>query len=263
MLDQQSESLGTQQGVQSFGTPEDALHAYEQLIGPARQQFAFSHGIRGMVSPDIDARTMAAFLLHFSALSVPITEPVEGWIRRAGERCEALGLAEIGKALRGHSKAEAGHHEYHKRDFINLIRFWNTRWSPQVDPDAIRAHGVTPGGQRYTRVHEETIAGPTPYCQFAIEYEIELLPVQYGSRFVENCVRLLGGEILECMSFATSHIEFDVGHTKFNARFLGRIIAESPDRVAPLVKASTAALDAFGEHLTECMTLAESFGGQQ
>jgi hypothetical protein len=206
---------------------------------------------------------MAAFLLHFSALSVPITEPVEGWIRRAGERCEAVGLIEIGKALKGHSKAEAGHHEYHVADFTNLVHFWNARWTPQVDLERIRAHGATAGGARYSRVHENNIDGATPYCQFAIEYEIERLPVEYGPRFVENCVRLLGPEILRCMTFATSHIEFDVGHTKFNARLLGQMIADSPSRLASLVTTGGAALDAFGEHLTECMTLAESFGKEQ
>jgi hypothetical protein len=194
---------------------------------------------------------------------VPITEPVEGWIRRAGERCETLGLLEIGRALRSHSKAEAGHHQYHIDDFVKLVRFSISRWALQVDPNAIRDHGVTSGGERYSKIHEETIAGPTPYCQFAIEYEIELLPVQYGQRFVENCVRLFGREILECMSFATSHIEFDVGHTNFNAHFLGRMIFDSPDRLAPLVKAGAAALDAFGEHLSECMMLAESFASRQ
>jgi hypothetical protein len=73
----------------------------------------------------------------------------------------------------------------------------------------------------------------------------------------------LGCEILECMSFATSHIEFDVGHTKFNAHFLGRMIVESPVRLAALVKVGAEALDAFGEHLSECMILAESFGSGQ
>jgi|SRR6188472_3338089 hypothetical protein len=132
----------------SFNTPEDAIEQYDQLLGRARQRFADSRGIRGMTSPDIESRTMAAFLLHFSALSVPITEPVEAWIRRAGARCEALGLVEIGTALRGHSKAEAGHHEYHVADFMSLVNFWNARWSPQVDSEAIRAQGVTAGGER-------------------------------------------------------------------------------------------------------------------
>ena len=246
----------------SFATPEEALRAYDQLVGPARQRFSASPGISAMVSPDTDLRMMAAFLLHFSALSVPITEPVEGWIRRAAERCEALGLVEIARALKGHAKAEAGHHEYHNQDFINLTGVWNSRWLPPVDPEAIRAHGLTPGGERYCRVHEQTIAGPTPFCQFAVEYQIELLPVTYGQRFVDNCIHLLGREILHCMSFATSHIEFDIGHTKFNAHFLGHLIADSPCRLGPLVEAGTAALDAFGDHLTECMVLAEFLGSE-
>ena len=84
----------------SFATPEQALRAYDRLVGPARQRFAASRGISTMVSPDTDPRMMAAFLLHFSALSVPITEPVEGWIRCAAQRCEALGLVEIARALK-------------------------------------------------------------------------------------------------------------------------------------------------------------------
>jgi hypothetical protein len=246
-----------------FADPQAALREYERRIQPARDRFAASGGIRMMVSPDISARDMAAFLLHFSALSVPITEPVEGWIRRAGERCEALGLSEIGRALKAHSKAEAGHHQYHIADFAKLVGFWNARWAPPVAPGAIQRHGLTPGGRSYSRVHEGTIAGPTPYCQFAIEYEIELLPVEYGGRFVANCVRLLGREILACMTFATSHIEFDVGHTKLNAHFRGNMIVERPDRLGPLTVAGAAALDAFGAHLTECMELAEAFGRAQ
>jgi hypothetical protein len=203
---------------------------------------------------------LAAFLLHFSALSIPITEPVEGWIRRAGERCEALGLPELGRALKGHAKAEAGHHQYHIDDFAAMTRFWNERWFPLADPDVIREHGFTAGGKQYCRVHEDNIVGPTPYCQLAIEYEIELLPVQYGSQFIENCVRRLGHDILECMSFVTSHIEFDVGHTKFNARHLDNLIVEDPERLVPLGMAGFAALDAFADHLSECMQLAQAFG---
>jgi hypothetical protein len=212
-----------------------------------------------MISKDTDAETMAAFLLHFSALSIPITEPVEGWIRRAGERCEALGWSEIARALHNHSKAEAGHQQYHIDDFAALVPFWNGRWYPPANADAIRAHGLTLGGQRYCDVHEENISSATPYCQFAIEYEIERLPVEYGSKFVENCVRLLGHEILGCMTFATSHVEFDVGHTKFNAHFLANLIAQDSTRLGPLAAAGAAALDAFADHLTECLELAAAF----
>ncbi len=244
----------------NISSPQSALCEYEKLMGAARERFASSAGIRGMLNPDTEAQTMAAFLLHFSALSIPITEPVEGWIRRAGDRCAALGLSEIARSLYNHSKAEAGHHQYHINDFTALIAFWNARWSPPANPTVILAHGLTPGGERYCRVHEDNIAGSSPYCQFAIEYEIELLPVQYGAKFVANCVRLLGQEIMTCMSFVTSHVEFDVGHTKFNSHFLGNLILEDPSRLAPLAAAGASALDAFSDHLTECLELALQFG---
>jgi len=237
-----------------------AIREYEKLMLPAWERFASSSGIRGMIDAETGARTMMAFLVHFSALGIPITEPVERWILRAAESCSILGLGKIARSLHKHSKAEAGHDQYHMNDFNRLISFWNDRWSPPANPTAILAHGLTRGGGRYCRLHEDNIAGSTPYCQFAIEYEIEQLPVQYGAKFVGNCVRLLGQEILGCMSFVTSHVEFDVGHTKFNSHFLANMILEDPSRLAPLAAAGAAALDAFSEHLDECWQLGVQFG---
>ena len=233
-------------------TADDALGAYDELIGPARRQFAASPGVRGMTSPGTDARTMAAFLLHFSALSIPITKPVEGWIHGAAERCTDLGLSDLGRALATHSKAEAGHHQYHIDDFDAMLSLWNGRWSPVIRADRVTAVAITQGGKRYCEIHEANIRGNEPFCQLAIEYEIELLPVELGPPFIENCVRLLGPEILQCMTFVTSHVEFDVGHTKFNAHFLGAFMRDDPRRMPVLVAAGAAALAAFGDHLTEC-----------
>ena len=111
---------------------------------------------------------------------------------------------------------------------------------------------MTRGGERYCQIHEDNIRGSTPYCQLAIEYEIELLPVELGPPFVQNCVRLLGQDILRCMTFVTSHVEFDVGHTKFNAHFLSNLIAHDSKRLTPLASAGAEVLDAFADHLTEC-----------
>ena len=112
---------------------------------------------------------MAAFLLHFSALSIPITEPVEGWIRRAGERCSDEGLHDVGRALQKHAEAEAGHHLYHRDDFDTLVLLWNQRWRPTIRAADITALTVTRGGARYCALHEANIRGSEPYCQLAIE----------------------------------------------------------------------------------------------
>ena len=111
---------------------ESALAGYDELIRPARERFAATRGVQEITSEHTDARTMTAFLLHFSALSVPITEPVEGWIRRAGKRCNDEGLCELGSALQKHSEAEAGHHLYHRDDFDALALLWNQRWHPTI-----------------------------------------------------------------------------------------------------------------------------------
>jgi hypothetical protein len=62
-------------------SPASALTAYEKRTRPERDRFVSTRGVQAITSQHVDARTMAAFLLHFSALSVPITELVEGWIR--------------------------------------------------------------------------------------------------------------------------------------------------------------------------------------
>ncbi|NOK38862.1 hypothetical protein HMI49_37315, partial [Corallococcus exercitus] len=39
---------------------------------------------------------MARFLIEWSARGAYMTEPVDGWIRGAGERCIALGQEKVG-----------------------------------------------------------------------------------------------------------------------------------------------------------------------
>jgi hypothetical protein len=171
------------------------------------------------------------------------------------ERCTAEGLHDLGRALRTHAQAEAGHHLYHRQDLDALVALWNRRWHPAIEAADITGHTVTPGVRRYCHLHEENISGSEPFCQVAIEYEIELLPVELGPPFVQNCVRLLGADILTCMTFVTSHIKFDVGHTKFNAHFLTTLIDDDLGRLPSLAAAGGAALDAFADHLTECWQL--------
>src|SRR5881392_437903 len=83
-------------------SPASAIGEYEKLLRLARERFASSAGIRGMIDPETGAQTMAAFLIHFSALGIPITEPVEGWILRAGKSCAALGFQEIARSMEKH-----------------------------------------------------------------------------------------------------------------------------------------------------------------
>ncbi|HEV3145014.1 MAG TPA: hypothetical protein VGZ47_14075 [Gemmataceae bacterium] len=224
-----------------------------------RRQFDANPGLARILVEEATVEFVELFLVHFCALGVRMTEFVESWIRRAGNRCEEIGLVPLGRALRKHAIAESGHHLMMIRDVDWLVERWNSRHTDDpLDGEALQAIQVTPGVQRYIDVHESNIVGPTPYAQVAIEYEIEMLPLRHGQRFVQKCIAVCGPEIIKGLSFLTEHIEIDVSHTKFNGLQLGKVLEEDPNRLPVLVQAGSAALQAYAEFLQDCLALTES-----
>ena len=234
-----------------------SLASYNLLLAPARERFETSPGLSAIRSSN-DPRLLEAFLLYFCAIGAQMTEPVEGWIRRAADRCSALGLPELGEALTRHARAEAGHHLMMIADLRSLASHWNLRHAPPVDADELLRLRPSYGARRYCRVHEENIAGNTPYAQIAIEYEIEQLPLRYGGLFLSRCIEIFGPEILHSLSFVTEHIDLDIGHTKFNARELAKLLDRIPECLPALVAAGSAALDAYAQFLADCVELAKN-----
>jgi hypothetical protein len=233
-----------------------SLDEYEQLLAPARDRFAVSPGVQAIRSRS-ESVFLDLFLLHFCSLGSQMTEPVERWIRRAAERCASMGLSELAGVLRGHAQAETGHHLMMIADVRSLAARWNARRKPSVDADELLNQTPTPGVIHYCQVHEENIAGDTPYAQVAIEYEVEMLPLRYGQLLLTRCVETLGAEILPCLSFVTEHIVLDVGHTNFNARIIASLIELIPWSMSALVSAGSAALDAYAQFLGDCVQLAD------
>jgi hypothetical protein len=209
-----------------------------------------------LVGGAITAAELELFLIYFSALGVHMTEPVEGWIRRAGERCEELGFLQLGRTLKLHSKHEANHHLMMIEDTKMLTARWNRRHAQRLDAERLLALPMTPANLAYIELHESVIESDAPYCQLAIEYEIEGLSVSLGPKLVEECRRLLGDEVLEGLSFLREHVEIDVGHTHLNTAELERLLRAHPSCAEPLKNAGSAALDAYGRFLEECLTLA-------
>ncbi len=235
-----------------------SLEEYNLLLAPARQRFEASHGLNVLRS-NKDPRFLEAFLLHFCAIGAQMTEPVEGWIRRAASRCSELGFSDLGEALTRHAKAEAGHHLMMIADLRSLANHWNSRHTPRVDADELMRIPPSFGARRYCCVHEDNIAGSAPYAQIAIEYEIEQLPLHYGELFVARCLEIFGPEILSSLSFVTEHIDLDIGHTQFNAQQLSKLIDLIPEGLPSLVAAGTAALDAYAHFLADCVELADDY----
>jgi Acetyltransferase (GNAT) domain len=233
-----------------------AFQEYERLIAPARERFALSPGVQA-IQTSRDGAFLESFLLHFCALGSRMTEPVEHWISQAAERCASMELPELAVALSGHANAEAGHHLMMLADLAALAARWNARRLPPVHPGELLSRALSPGGVQYRKVHDQNVAGDTPYAQVAIEYEVELLPVRYGELFMTRCVDVLGADILPCLSFVTEHIVLDKAHTTFNARAMVKLLEFVPSCLPALVSAGTAVLDAYGQFLCDCAQLAD------
>jgi hypothetical protein len=238
-------------------TASPSLEDYEQRIAPARQRFINSPGVLALQS-GTDPQFLHAFLLHFCSLGARMTEPVEGWIRGASARCAARGLSAMSRFLAAHAHAETGHHLMMIEDVRALAELWNRQYRPCVDPDDLPSQTASPGVVRYCKVHDDNLAGATPYAQIAIEYEIEMLPLRFGEAFIARCVELLGPDILSCLTFVTSHIALDVADTKSNAWAMAEV-SQLPGSVPALAAAGTAILDAYAEYLEDCVALAERF----
>jgi hypothetical protein len=250
LVDEMAEALDLGSG--------SALDSYEKALAPARARLARGRALTRVLADDVPEDLLEAFLVDFCARGVGMTEPVEGWIRRAGERCRERGAKGVGDRLVGHARAEAGHHLLMVADTRHLAARWNARRGSDRDLDADRllARAPSPAVARYARLHEEVIAGSAPFAQVAIELEIEALSLTHGADFVKQCVRRLEPAIVDCLSFVREHVAADVGHSEFNRRELTRLLEEDAVALGPLVAAGSEALDAYGAFLDECLDFA-------
>ena len=224
------------------------LHARQRLFGGVGD---------ALVGSSISAPELELFFICFSARGVRMTEPVEGWIFRAGERCTAVGLERLGRALKIHATQEANHHLMMIEDTKTLVDRWNRRHNYQFDASALLDAPATPGIDAYVKLHEDVIGSQAPFCQLAIEYEIEGLSVTLGPKLMQQVERMLGKEILQGLSFLREHVEVDAGHTLFNRAELERLLLQDSTFAQQLGRVGSAALDAYAQFLTECLSWAK------
>jgi hypothetical protein len=238
---------------------DQPIDLYENRMSLVREQFSNRSALSSQaMNPDIEPERLELFLICYSALGVAMTRPVEGWIHRAGRRCEQMGLKKLGAALRSHARQESGHHLMMIEDTRRLVRRWNSHHPLKLDADELIARSETKGVQSYIRLHEEVISGDSPFCQLAIEYEIEKLSVDFGPKWLAHCEKILGREILNGMSFVQEHVAVDEGHTNFNRKQLEMLLAERPEFAMPLVVTGEAALTSYDNFIADCLVLANS-----
>jgi hypothetical protein len=187
-----------------------------------------------------------------------MTEPVDGWIRRAGERCIELGLPEVGGALLKHAKHEAGHHLLLVADTRLLVGRWNAHHPRTLDADVLMAQPATRAMRAYHELHESTIRSDMPYGQVAIELEIEGMSTSFGPRQLALCKNVLGPQALAGLSFIREHVALDVGHTVFNRNLMQQVLAVRPQSASKLAETGAIALRTYIDFFGECLAQAKA-----
>lgn len=205
------------------------------------------------MAPDAAPARVLAFLIQFSARGVRMTEPVEDWIRRAGQRCHEVGFERLGRTLVEHAKHEAGHHELMLEDLRLLRKRWSQMGLGELDAAALLAQAPTAAMKRYVAIHEDTIASALPFGQIAIETEVERMSTVLGPALLDACRAALGEEVLASMSFIGEHAALDVGHTAMNEAELDRLLAEHPQLGEPLARIGSEALGIYLDFLGDCV----------
>lgn len=231
------------------------MDEYEAELKDSRQRFIDDPAISPLFSPECEDRLFARWMLRYNAHGIHMTHDVERWISSAGERCGELGMDQLEKALKAHSRAEAGHDRMMVADTHAIANWWRERYGEPVDADGLLARPPLATAAFYARFHEQVIAGPTPFAQLAIEYEIERLSVTIGPVLLATCERVFHPDA-SCYSFLAEHVELDAGHTAFNQRQLGGVLAASPGALSTMIETGKAALASYAAFMAECLDLA-------
>ncbi|MFP2958026.1 hypothetical protein ACLEPN_09385 [Myxococcus sp. 1LA] len=230
---------------------------YRPHVKQTRERLETEPVVRTLLSPDIAPALLERFLIEWSARGAYMTEPVDGWIRGAGERCIALGKTKLGQTLVTHARHEAGHHLMTIEDARTLARRWNTRHAPALDADALVAQAPTEAMRQYRQVHDEAISSDLPLGQAAIEYEVGELAVVVVPRILANVKKVLGQEVLERLTFLVEHAAVDVGHTALNERMMEEWLREQPEDGARLAASGARGLDCYLRFMADCLHAAQ------
>lgn len=232
----------------------NAKQEYLDLVAGARRRLDHDERLISILDGQ-DADIMHQFLMRLSAWGIQMTQPVEEWITRAGKACIVQGFHELGENLVKHAKNEAGHEGMFAQDLTYLVDRWNDTSDRKVTALDLLAAPVPASVKAYVAVHEAYI-GTSPYVQLGIEYEVERMTPIVGPRLVQQCVQVLGPEIVKGLCFVQEHVAVDVGHTTFNERQLDRLLLQHPGAARPLGLAGAFALHSYVDFLGDCLDAA-------
>ncbi len=231
---------------------------YQKRCQLARQEFAQRPVVKEIFTEEVEPKLLELFMIHWSALSAGLTEPIPVYLERAGERCKNMGFQEMAEFFYEHEEEEDGHDNWAMEDVEKLVPIWN-RKNPNLSLDArkLLANKFSPAVKRYHKLHEEVIEGNSPWAELAIDVEIELFSATYGPILVKKWVDCMGEDSLSNISFLHKHVLADVGHSEANFEVVDKFISKNPQSINTLVGTATKALNSYADFLEDAMEYAK------
>lgn len=232
-------------------------NSYQKGAELVRQKFASKEIVKELFERQVNPKLLKLFMIHWNALNAGLTEPIPMYLKRAGERCQNMGLGFMADFFYEHEHEEDGHEDWAIDDVKELVSLWNKEEpNHKLDAKNLLAKKISPTVKRYHELHEQIIEGGSPWAELAIDVEIELIATTYGPVLVRKWIDCMGQESLSKVSFLDKHVSADVGHTKTNFQIVDRFISEHPESVNVLLKTASDVLNIYADYLEEAMAYA-------
>ena len=234
-----------------------AFDLYNQALIESRENFRNKSAFHDIVNSQLESDVLELFWIYYCSIGVGMTQPVEGWIRQAGERCVEMKWLDLGNTLISDAQQEAGHHLLMIADVKTLIARWNQHHPTQLNVSDFLLRPYLDSVNAYRELHENVIASEAPYGQIAIEYEIECLAVQYGSDLIEVSQKMLGSDFNKALSFMQTHVTLDANHSEESKLKLKNFLENNPETLENLAPVGAASLDTYRVFLHDCLSAAQ------
>lgn len=229
---------------------------YEPRVLAARSALENDPVIAEILSPHVSPLLLESFLIEWMARSPYMTDPIPGWVRKAGELALVLGQKRIGAALVEYTRREEENESPDGKNFRSVVRAFNERNGAQLDAVTLLSERPTVTMRAYRILHEEVLAADLSIGEVAMVYELERASSVFTLALLVAVQRVLGPEAALRLSAMRRRAPYAVERTAFLGRALAEILDQAPHAAEQLGELGAGALDIQRHFLRECVEAA-------
>lgn len=231
---------------------------YEPYVLPARARLSTDAVMRRLSDAALEPHVLERFFLQFHALGVYMTDPLEGWVRREGQRCLMQGLDALGKGLLAQARHEAQQHVMLADDTRLLARRWNLRRPHAVDAERLLTQYPTDAMRDWRLLVEDVLTGEPPGAQIALAYEVGQFHQTVGPLLLAQVTRAFGREATDGLTFLKEHAQSGNGRALTQARMMEELLRTMPENAQVLAQQGGEVTRVYLRFLEDCLQSAEA-----